>query len=96
MSKGSRGEGRVQDHILPGDPPVAVSVRRSARARRLSLRISGTDGRVTLTLPLRARLGDGLAFLREREGWLRGHLAQAPALLLPAFGASTPSCRCSW
>ena len=46
------------DHILPGDPPVPVSLRRSARARRLSLRISGTDGRVTLTLPLRARLGD--------------------------------------
>lgn len=80
----------MQDHILPGDPPVPVSLRRSARARRLSLRISGTDGRVTLTLPLRARLGDGLAFLREREGWLRGHLAQAPAPILPAFGAAIP------
>lgn len=80
----------MQDHILPGDPPVAVSLRRSARARRLSLRISGTDGRVTLTLPLRARLGDGLAFLREREGWLRGHLAHAPTLLLPAFDAPIP------
>nr|WP_245218753.1 SprT family zinc-dependent metalloprotease [Rubellimicrobium aerolatum] len=65
-------------------------MRRSARARRLSLRISGTDGRVTLTLPLRARLGDGLAFLREREGWLRDHLAQAPALIRPAFGAPIP------
>nr|WP_246849500.1 SprT family zinc-dependent metalloprotease [Rubellimicrobium arenae] len=86
---GSGGH-RVQDHILPGDPPVAVSLRRSARARRLSLRISGTDGRVTLTLPLRARLGDGLAFLREREGWLRDHLAQAPTLILPAFGRTIP------
>lgn len=80
----------MQDHILPGDPPVAVALRRSARARRLSLRISGTDGRVTLTLPLRARLGDGLAFLKERESWLRGHLAQAPLPLLPAFGATIP------
>jgi hypothetical protein len=80
----------VLDHILPGDPPVAVSVRRSARARRLSLRISGTDGRVTLTLPLRTRLGDGLDFLREREAWLRGHLARAPSPLLPAFGATIP------
>ena len=80
----------MQDHILPGDPPVSVALRRSARARRLSLRISGTDGRVTLTLPLRARLGDGLAFLREREGWLRGHLAQAPTLVLPAFGQTIP------
>ncbi|TNC74895.1 M48 family metallopeptidase [Rubellimicrobium roseum] len=80
----------MQDHILPGDPPVAVSLRRSARARRLSLRISGTDGRVTLTLPLRARLGDGLAFLQEREGWLRDHLAQAPSLIHPAFGGTIP------
>jgi predicted metal-dependent hydrolase len=78
------------DHILPGDPPVAVALRRSARARRLSLRISGTDGRVTLTLPLRARLGDGLAFLREREPWLRGHLSRAPTAILPAFGTRIP------
>lgn len=78
------------DHILPGDPPVSVSLRRSARARRLSLRISGTDGRVTLTLPLRARLGDGLAFLQERESWLRGHLSRAPVALIPAFGAWIP------
>jgi predicted metal-dependent hydrolase len=80
----------VRDHILPGDPPVAVSFRRSSRARRLSLRISGIDGRVTLTLPLRARIGDGLAFLKEREGWLRGHLAQAPTPLSLAFGATIP------
>jgi predicted metal-dependent hydrolase len=78
------------DHILPGDPPVPVALRRSARARRLSLRISGTDGRVTLTLPLRTRLGEGLAFLREREPWLRGHLARAPVVLLPAFGTPIP------
>ena len=78
------------DHILPGDPPVQVALRRSARARRLSLRISGTDGRVTLTLPLRARLGDGLAFLREREPWLRGHLSRAPVAILPAFGTRIP------
>lgn len=80
----------MQDHILPGDPPVPVAVRRSARARRMSLRISGTDGRVTLTLPHRARLGEGLAFLRERETWLRVHLARAPAPILPAFGATIP------
>jgi predicted metal-dependent hydrolase len=78
------------DHILPGDPPVSVSLRRSARARRLSLRISGTDGRVTLTLPLRARLGDGLAFLQERESWLRGHLSRAPVAIIPAFGGTIP------
>jgi hypothetical protein len=67
-----------------------VTLRRSARARRLSLRISGADGRVTLTLPARAPVREGLAFLREREGWLRGHLARTPEALLPAFGTAIP------
>lgn len=80
----------MRDHVLPGDPPVPVRLLRSGRARRLSLRISGADGRVTLTLPLRARVSDGLAFLREREAWLRGHLAQAPAPVLPVFGQAIP------
>ena len=67
-----------------------MTLRRSARARRLSLRISGADGSVTLTLPARAPVREGLAFLREREGWLRGHLARTPEALLPAFGTAIP------
>ena len=55
--------------LLPGDPPVEVLLRRSARARRLSLRISRLDGRVTLTLPTRVpeREANGLrARTRDR------------------------------
>lgn len=62
--------------VLEGNPPVEVVLRRSARARRLSLRISRLDGRVSLTLPNRVPEREGLAFLREREDWLRGHLAK--------------------
>ena len=36
---------------LPGDPPLRVRLRRSARAQRVSLRVSRLDGQVTLTLP---------------------------------------------
>ncbi|AGI69564.1 DUF45-family protein [Octadecabacter antarcticus 307] len=61
--------------ILEGNPPVEVLLRRSTRARRLSLRISRLDGRATLTLPHRVPEREGLAFLYEREAWLRGHLA---------------------
>lgn len=60
--------------ILEGNPPVEVQLRRSARARRLSLRISRLDGRATLTLPTRVPEREGLAFVRERESWLRKHL----------------------
>jgi len=60
--------------ILEGNPPVEVLVRRSARVRRLSLRLSRLDGRATLTLPTRVTMREGTAFVREREAWLRKHL----------------------
>ena len=63
-------------HTLEGNPPIEVILRRSARAKRLSLRVSRLDGRVTLTLPPRAHEKEGIAFLEAREEWLRGHLGQ--------------------
>jgi len=76
--------------ILEGNPPVEVVLRRSARARRLSLRISRLDGRATLTLPMRVGDREGLAFLREREGWLRGHLEQLTPEVQARLGAAVP------
>ncbi|MCF7699354.1 M48 family metallopeptidase [Loktanella sp. M215] len=68
--------------LIIGNPPIAVDLRRSAQARRLSLRVSRLDGKVTLTMPPRAPEREAIAFLKEREAWLRGHLAdvapQAP------------------
>ena len=64
--------------VLPGPPPVEVHLKRSARARRFSLRVSRLDGRVTLSMPLRAREGEALAFLRGHEGWLRETLGSLP------------------
>lgn len=76
--------------ILEGNPPVEVVLRRSARARRLSLRISRLDGRATLTLPMRVGDHEGMAFLREREGWLRGHLEQMTPEVQARPGATVP------
>ncbi|WP_135449203.1 MULTISPECIES: M48 family metallopeptidase [Tabrizicola] len=64
--------------ILPGSPPVEVHLKRSARARRFSLRVSRLDGKVTLSMPLRAREGEALAFLKGHEGWLRQTLESMP------------------
>jgi len=66
-------------HILSGNPPVEIILRKSARARRISLRISQLDGRVTLTLPRGISEAEGIAFAREKESWLRGHLDQRGA-----------------
>ena len=64
--------------VLPGPPPVEITLRRSARSRRFSLRVSRLDGKVTLSMPLRAREGEALAFLHAQEGWLRQTLAGLP------------------
>ena len=66
-------------HYLPGNPPIAVTLRRSARARRISLRVSRLDGRVTLTMPHGVREGEALRFRPHAKDWLRGHLRCAPS-----------------
>lgn len=75
---------------LTGKPPIAVTLRRSARARRLSLRISSLDGRVTLTLPQRVPESEGVAFLRSKESWLRKHLAAQGGTIDVGLGARVP------
>jgi hypothetical protein len=75
--------------VLPGSPPVEVHLRRSARARRFSLRVSRLDGRVTLSMPLRAREGEALAFLRGHEGWLRETLQALPGSAVERVGIGT-------
>ncbi|MBR9843160.1 MAG: M48 family metallopeptidase [Rhodobacteraceae bacterium] len=62
-------------HFLPGWPDIPVILRRSARARRISLRVSRLDGRVTLTLPKGVREKEGLAFVAEKADWVRTQLA---------------------
>ncbi|MEL6841412.1 MAG: SprT family zinc-dependent metalloprotease [Pseudomonadota bacterium] len=74
-------------HTLEGNPPIEVNLRKSVRARRLSLRVSRLDGRVTLTLPQSTAEREGIAFLRTKEAWLRGHLNQlAPSCQVAVGG----------
>ncbi|NIZ10076.1 M48 family metallopeptidase [Pseudooceanicola sp. HF7] len=80
-------------HVLPGNPPVPVTIRRSARARRISLRVSALDGRVTLTLPRHVPERQGLDFAHEKAEWLRSHLSARgddviirPGALIPVEG----------
>ncbi|WP_439153977.1 M48 family metallopeptidase [Yoonia sp.] len=77
-------------HTLEGNPPIEVTLRRSARAKRLSLRVSRLDGRVTLTLPQRSPEREGIAFLQSREDWLRGHLNQMAPINAVRIGGTVP------
>ena len=80
----------MAEHRLPGTPPVPLMLRRSARARRISLRVSALDGRVTLTLPRGVDEAEALAFAEDRAAWIRGHLAQRPDTVRPEIGATIP------
>lgn len=80
-------------HLLPGNPPVEINLKRSSRARRISLRVSSLDGRVTLTLPRGVSDRKGLEFAAEKADWLRTHLARhggtiavGPGTVLPLAG----------
>ncbi|HBM41373.1 MAG TPA: M48 family peptidase, partial [Sulfitobacter sp.] len=80
----------MPDPVLPGNPPIPLILRRSARARRISLRISQLDGRVTLTMPKRLKEAEGIAFAREKEAWIRQHLEARGADVLVGIGAEFP------
>jgi hypothetical protein len=87
------------DLRLPDDGAhAAVTIRRSARARRLSVRVFH-DGRAEVVAPPRASLGAIERFIGVHAGWIerqrratRERSARAadpfppPAIMLPAFG----------
>ncbi|MFD0911228.1 M48 family metallopeptidase [Ruegeria arenilitoris] len=77
-------------HSLPGQPPVALTLRKSARARRISLRISQLDGRVTLTYPKGVSESEAIGFAQSKEDWIRQHLGARPVPASVGFGETLP------
>lgn len=73
-----------------GPEELEITLRRSARAKRISLRVSGRDGAVTLTLPPRVPAGEGLAFARERADWIVSAMAKVAPIERVAEGALIP------
>jgi predicted metal-dependent hydrolase len=85
-------------HLSPDPllPPARLTVRwkRSARARRVSLRIDSRAGEVVVTLPPRAGRRAGLALLTTHAAWVAKRLASlspgipfAPGSEVPVGGA---------
>ncbi len=78
------------DHILPGEPPIPLVLRRSGRARRISLRIPQLDGRVTLTMPNGVRDKEALEFAASKASWIRDHLSAREDDVMVRHGAVLP------
>ena len=75
--------------LLPGGP-AWVEWRRSARARRVSLRIDPQSGAVIVTLPMRAAQGAGKALLMDHAHWVSDRLAALPEPIRIVDGALVP------
>lgn len=69
---------------------MPLEFRRSARARRISLRVDQAKGRVVLTAPISVARRHALDFLARHEGWLTARIAQLPTALPFADGATVP------
>lgn len=76
--------------ISLGTPSVNVTIRRSTRARRLTLRVSQINLEAILTVPMRAKQSLIEAFLHRQESWLRAQIEKAPPRVFLAFGVSVP------
>lgn len=72
-----------------GGRSVQVAVKRSALARRISLRIDPARGAV-LMLPIKARLAEGERFLLAHRVWLAERLARLPGPVALGDGATVP------
>ncbi|MBZ8133647.1 M48 family metallopeptidase [Afifella sp. IM 167] len=57
---------------------LSVRVRRSARARRMILRLDAASGEPVLTLPPHVPLREGEAFLRRHRDWVEKRLGERP------------------
>lgn len=80
----------MSDIFLPGTPPIPLVLRRSARARRITLRISQLDGRVTLTIPKRLAEHEAMAFAQSKEIWIRQHLEARGEDIAVGLGVALP------
>lgn len=80
-------DGRIR---LAGVPGIEVVVKRSTRARRLSLRVSSLDGRVTLTMPNSVRSAEAQAFAEDRQDWIAEAISRVPATIAVGVGMALP------
>lgn len=71
-------------------PHLEVTLRRSARARRISLRVSSLDGRVTLTLPAGTPERVGRAFAEEKADWIGRAVQKVGEPLAVTLGTELP------
>lgn len=79
----------MSDEITIGDG-IRLLVRRSARARRMTLRVPRDGGPVVLTMPARMAERHAHAFAQEKADWILRHCAARPVPRMAGHGAVVP------
>lgn len=79
-----------RETISLGGRDIPLFVRRNRSARRVVLRIDVDAGGISLTLPGRTALSEGLALAYERADWVIRCLDKLPARIPFADGATLP------
>lgn len=77
------------DRITVSDG-ITLLVRRSVRARRMTLRVPRDGGQPVLTLPKSVALSEGQAFAESRAEWLRATVARMPGPSIVNHGSALP------
>lgn len=67
-----------------------VALKRSARARRLTLRVSTATREIVLTIPSRTALATAERFARDHAGWIAARLARLPGRVAFVHGSVVP------
>lgn len=88
--KEARKEDETLSLELPDGDTTLLRVRRSARARRVSLHMVPGRQQAELVIPHRASMKAGLRFARDQAGWIAQRLSRVPAPVPFEDGATIP------
>ena len=84
-------QGSKPDKTMPvPGTDLVVTPRVSARARRMTLRVGRTDGRVSLVLPVGLPPEEAEGFVAAHAGWIARQVEAAPAPRRVALGGTLP------
>lgn len=73
-----------------GEREVMLKLRRSERARRLTLRVDPASFAIELVLPRRASLAEALRFAARQTEWIERRLSKLPSRVALGDGAIVP------
>lgn len=80
--------GRADPQVEVAGRVLPVVLRRTAQAKRMTMRLAPDGSEVRITLPTWGRTAEALDFAQRRAGWLAGQLAAVPEQTVLGHGSA--------